>query len=140
MGQRFYVRCSAQPLDAEAASLIEEETSTLRSLSKSEYRISNHEYRMSKECILPIFIKIYKRLSEAKPPFDILRFDIRYSAVRCSARPPAARAASLIIKKPCHFGVVSYEVQDSWVQKLRRSGFRIEKFIIHDNSETVNAG
>ena len=25
-----------------------------------------------------------KRLSKAKPPFDILRFDIRYSAVRCS--------------------------------------------------------
>jgi hypothetical protein len=25
-----------------------------------------------------------KRLSEAKPHFDILRFDIRYSAVRCS--------------------------------------------------------
>ena len=24
-----------------------------------------------------------KRLSEAKPPFKILRFDIRYSAVRC---------------------------------------------------------
>ena len=27
-----------------------------------------------------------KRLSEAKPPFEILRFDIRYSAVRCSVR------------------------------------------------------
>ena len=39
---------------------------------------------MSKECILSIFIKIFKRLSEAKPPFEILRFDIRYSAVRCS--------------------------------------------------------
>jgi hypothetical protein len=25
-----------------------------------------------------------KRLSKAKPPFDILRFDIRYSAVLCS--------------------------------------------------------
>ena len=25
-----------------------------------------------------------KRLSKAKPPFDILRFDIRYFAVRCS--------------------------------------------------------
>jgi hypothetical protein len=24
-----------------------------------------------------------KRLSKAKPSFDILRFDIRYSAVRC---------------------------------------------------------
>ena len=27
-----------------------------------------------------------KRQSEAKPSFDILRFDIRYSAVRCSFR------------------------------------------------------
>ena len=27
-----------------------------------------------------------KRLSEAKPSFEILRFDIRYSAVRCSVR------------------------------------------------------
>jgi hypothetical protein len=27
-----------------------------------------------------------KRLSAAKPPFVILRFDIRYSAVRCSVR------------------------------------------------------
>jgi hypothetical protein len=45
------------------------------------------------------------RLSEAKPPFEILRFDIRYSAVRCSIQ--AIGAASLIIKKPCHFGVVS---------------------------------
>jgi hypothetical protein len=36
------------------------------------------------------------------------RFDIRYSAVRCSAQPRSASVASLIIKKPCHFGVVSY--------------------------------
>ncbi len=48
-----------------------------------------------------------KRLSVAKPPFVILRFDIRYSAVRCLIQE--IEAASLIIKKPCHFGVVSYE-------------------------------
>ncbi len=30
------------------------------------------------------FIYFKKRLSKAKPHFDILRFDIRYSAVRCS--------------------------------------------------------
>ena len=42
--------------------------------------MSNNECRMSKGCILSIL----KRLSKAKPPFDILRFDIRYSAVRCS--------------------------------------------------------
>jgi hypothetical protein len=29
-------------------------------------------------------IYFIKRVSEAKPPFDILRFDIRYSTVRCS--------------------------------------------------------
>ena len=38
---------------------------------------------MSKVCILSILLK---GLSKAKPPFDILRFDIRYSAVRCSVR------------------------------------------------------
>ena len=64
---------------------------------------------MNVECRRDVFCLFKKRLSAAKPSFDILRFDIRYSAVRCSARPPAARAASLIIKKPCHFGVVSYE-------------------------------
>jgi len=53
-----------------AAALIEKET-----LKK---RISNNECRMSKECILSIL----KRLSEAKPSFEILRFDIRYFAVR----------------------------------------------------------
>jgi len=34
---------------------------------------------MSKECILSILLK---RLSKAIPTFDILRFVIRYSAVR----------------------------------------------------------
>jgi hypothetical protein len=42
--------------------------------------MSNTEYRMSKECILSILLK---GLSKAKPSFEILRFDIRYSAVRC---------------------------------------------------------
>ena len=56
------------------ANLIEFET------QKREYRISNNECRMSKECILSIL----KRLSKAKPSFEILRFDIRYSAVRGS--------------------------------------------------------
>ena len=55
-----------------------------------------------------------KRLSVAKPPFEILRFDIRYSAVRCLIQ--AIEAASLIIKKPCHFGVVSYE-RRRWLEK-----------------------
>jgi hypothetical protein len=39
------------------------------------------------------------------------------SAVRCSARLPAAKAVSLIIKEPCHFGVVSYE-RRLWPEKL----------------------
>ena len=34
------------------------------------------------EGMYSVFFK--KRLSKAKPPFDIIRFDIRYSAVRCS--------------------------------------------------------
>ena len=46
-------------------------------------------------------------MSEANPFFEILRFDIRYSAVRCLIQ--AIEATSQIIKKPCHFGVVSYK-------------------------------
>jgi hypothetical protein len=38
---------------------------------------------MSKECILSI---LFKGLSKAKPPLEILRFDIRYSSVRCFVR------------------------------------------------------
>ncbi len=51
--------------------------------------MSNNEYRMSKEGILPavsFWVErsiLLKGLSKAKPHFDILRFDIRYSAVRC---------------------------------------------------------
>jgi hypothetical protein len=64
---------------------------------------ANIEYRiMNVECRRDVFCLFKKRLSAAKPPFDILRFDIRYFAVRCSARPLAARAASLIRKK-LHF-------------------------------------
>ena len=45
------------------------------------------------------------------PSFVILRFDIRYSAVRCLIQ--AIEAGNLFIKKPCHFGVVSYEYKAS---------------------------
>ena len=48
-----------------------------------------------------------KRLSVAIPPFVILRFDIRYSAVRCLIQ--AIEADSLTINKLCYFGVVSYK-------------------------------
>jgi hypothetical protein len=60
---------------------------------------------MNVECRRDIFCLFKKRLSAAKPSFDILRFDIRYSAVRCLIQ--AIETASLIIKKPYHFGVVS---------------------------------
>jgi len=48
-----------------------------------------------------------KKQSAAKPPFVILRFDIRYSAVRCLIQ--AIKATRLIIRSMCHFGVVSHE-------------------------------
>jgi len=41
-------------------------------------------------------VNLKKRLSKAIPSFVILRFDIRYSAVRCSARSLATEGASLI--------------------------------------------
>ena len=72
---------------------------------------------------------IYFKKDFAKPPArrgsnayasesdSILRnslFVIRYSAVRCLIR--VIQATRLIIKKPCHFGVVSYELprSSSW--------------------------
>jgi hypothetical protein len=45
-----------------------------------------------------------KGMSEAKPSFDI-----RYSIFCGSLFNPAAKTASLIIKEPCHFGVVLYK-------------------------------
>jgi len=42
--------------------------------------------------------------------FHPSKFDIQYSIFCGSLFRPAAKAASLIIKKPCHFGVVSYKV------------------------------
>jgi len=53
------------------------------------------------------FVCLIKRWSATIPPFVILRFDIRYSAVRCLIQ--ATEAGSLSIKKPGHFGVGSYE-------------------------------
>jgi len=55
-------------------------------------------------------IYFYKKMERSDSTLRNSIFVIRYSAVRCSARMPAAKAANLIIKKPCHFGVVSYEV------------------------------
>jgi len=42
----------------------------------------------------------FKRKSAAIPTFVILRFDIRNSAVRFSARPQTKKAASLIEDEP----------------------------------------
>ena len=64
---------------------------------KREYRISNNECRISKECILSIFKKKMER-SDSTLRHSI--FVIRYSAVRCSVRLPTAKATSLIISKP----------------------------------------
>ena len=46
-------------------------------------------------------------MSKAKLSFVILRFDIRYSAVRCLIQ--IIEAANIVIKKTFHFGVVSHE-------------------------------
>jgi hypothetical protein len=41
--------------------------------------------------------------------FHPSKFEIQYSIFCGSLFRPAAKAASLKIEKPCHFGVVSYE-------------------------------
>ena len=96
LGFRFQV--SAPPPAKKTAGQIEKET-----LKK---RISNNECRISKECILSIF---KKKMERSDSTLRHSLFDIRYSAVRCSVRLPTAKATSLIISKPCHFGVVSYK-------------------------------
>jgi len=53
---------------------------------------------------------IYYKKDFAKR-FHPSAFVIRYSAVRCLIQ--AIETAILIIKKPCHFGVVSYKVSVS---------------------------
>jgi len=75
----------------------------------------NNECRISKDCILSILS--FKKMERSDSTLRNSIFDIRYSAVRCSARLPAAKATSLIINKPCHFGVVSFKV--SGVSKNR---------------------
>jgi len=51
---------------------------------KRNFEKANIEYRiMNIECRSKVFCLFKKRLSVAIPHFDILRFDIRYSAVRC---------------------------------------------------------
>ena len=72
-----------------------------------EHRISNIEHRIMYS------IYFYKKMERSDSTLRHSIFVIRYSAVRCSARLPAAKAASVIIKKPCHFGVVSYKYQTS---------------------------
>ena len=78
-------------------------TSAAAGLSNGQSdRKKTDEHRTSNECILSVLKKISRSDS-------ILRHSIidnRYSAVRCFIQ--AIEAASLIIKKPCHFGLVSY--------------------------------
>jgi hypothetical protein len=68
-----------------AAGLKSGQSNQKRNFEKAniEFRIMNVEFRRDVFCLFK------KRLSAAKPPFDILWFDIRYSAVRCSAQPLA---------------------------------------------------
>jgi len=85
---------------------------------------------MSKECILSIL----KRPSAAKPSFEILRFDIRLFCG--SLLNLAAKAACLIIKKPCHFGVVSHEWIAPGVEKnLRPTGGVPRIFVSLDSAD-----
>jgi len=65
-----------------------------------EHRTSNIEHRMNVFCL---FKKDFAKR------FHPSKFDIRYSIFCGSLFSPATKAASLTIKKPCHFGVVSYE-------------------------------
>ena len=57
-------------------------------------------------------IYFYKKMERSDSTLRNSIFVIRYSAVRCLARLAAAKADSLIIKKPRHFGVVSCERLD----------------------------
>ena len=66
-------------------------------------------------------------MSKAKPSFVILRFDIRYSAVLCLIQ--IIEAASLVIKKTFHFGVVSYEA--SAVNTLMVTSGDVQKKVPH---------
>jgi hypothetical protein len=96
---RFEVSGVSPAAGQKTACLIEKET--------DERRTSNVQHRTSNECILSVL----KRFREAIPSFEI-----RYSIFCGSLFSPAAKAASLIIKKPCHFGVVSYE-RSRWPEK-----------------------
>jgi hypothetical protein len=90
--QRFWV----QPRRRQKTSgQIEKET--------DERRTSNVQHRTSNECILSILKKdLAKRFHPSK-------FNIRYSIFCGSLFRLAAKVASLVIEKPCHFGVVSYK-------------------------------
>jgi hypothetical protein len=62
--------------------------------ANNDYRITNDEGRRN------VFCLFYKKIERSETT-------LRHSAVRCFTQ--AIDAGSLIIKKPCHFGVVSYE-------------------------------
>jgi hypothetical protein len=89
------VQVSAQPPAKKKAGQIEKET--------NELPTSNFQHRTSNECILSVF----KKISRSDSILRHLSFVIRYSVVRCLIQ--AIVTGSLIIKKPCHFGVVSYK-------------------------------
>jgi hypothetical protein len=51
--------------------------------------------------------------------FHPSKFDIQYSIFCGSLFRPAAKAAGLVIEKPCHFGVVSYKVSAFLILSLK---------------------
>jgi hypothetical protein len=76
-----------------------------------EHRTSNIERRMNVFCLFQKRFRDTRRKRLRCASDSIVRHSssvIRYFAVRCLIR--VIQAARLIIKKPCHFGMVSYEI------------------------------
>ena len=65
------------------------------------------------ECRMNVFSLFKKDFAKRCHPS---KFDIRYSMFCGSLFNPASKAARLIVKKPCHFGVVSHE-RRLWPEK-----------------------
>ena len=76
-----------------------------------EHRTSNVQHRTSNECILSVFLRFRQAITSfviCNSAFDfLLSSDHVFSVIRCLIQ--AIEAASLMIKKSCYFGVVSYE-------------------------------
>ena len=74
-------------------------------------RRTSIEYRiMNIECRRNVFYQFYKKIERSET--TLRNSAVRYSIFCGSLFGPASEAASFIIKKPCHFGVVSYEASN----------------------------